>query len=390
MGTNATVNYRYINRQFGVTGVWISWPSDAKKIEVNPQPVCISMPDLAGNELAYFELQKGDAIELSYDVAFPANRKTKGLSEEERSFYLRSTSLVPATNDIKQLAQSITHGAKTEEEMAYKIFLYMRKNYSYKFPPKERGADSFFRSKKGDCGEFSFLYAACCRVLQIPCRICFGAFAVGTMQAHAWNEVYLEDKGWVPVDVSMAAVQLKQPWRFLFSDIKTQPSEKYFGHLEGQRLIFSIETELQPKPDYPSVKRIPEGAYAFRMAGEKFFWGYQLLHGKIPYLQPAYVAFPDNGLTTKWDKYDSDKYLGKWKIIERGWRHWTFLIKRVALWFLPFSFLLNLFTSSQIFSFFLSGSLLLYALCSVIRGERRWIFLVIAALSIISIAKRLW
>lgn len=94
-------------------------------------------------------------------------------------------------------------------------YLYISSSISnINFPPKARGVTHFLKDKQGDCGEFSFLYAALCRAIGVPCRVMVGAFAMGKHHAHVWNEVYLPEEGWMPVDVSMAYVVKKQPWRF--------------------------------------------------------------------------------------------------------------------------------------------------------------------------------
>jgi transglutaminase-like putative cysteine protease len=71
------------------------------------------------------------------------------------------------------------------------------------YPPAERGAAAMLRDRRGDCGEYSSLFAAWCRSTGIAARIVYGTWAHGRMAAHAWNEFRLDGVGWVPVDASL-------------------------------------------------------------------------------------------------------------------------------------------------------------------------------------------
>lgn len=142
------------------------------------------------------------------------NPREHELSDEEEQLYLRSTPIIPVQQNIREMASQITEGAQEIKEKLRLLFIYIIKHFKYKFPPKARGVTHFLKDKQGDCGEFSFLYAALCRAIGVPCRVMVGAFAMGKHHAHVWNEVYLPEEGWMPVDVSMAYVVKKQPWRF--------------------------------------------------------------------------------------------------------------------------------------------------------------------------------
>ncbi len=59
-------------------------------------------------------------------------------------------------------------------------------------------------SRKGDCNEHATLFAALARAAGVPTKICVGAmYAEGAFFYHAWNEVYLEEGGWMPVDTTL-------------------------------------------------------------------------------------------------------------------------------------------------------------------------------------------
>ena len=64
------------------------------------------------------------------------------------------------------------------------------------------------------------------------------------MNAHVWNEFFVDNVGWIPVDCSVAYMQKKKKFQFLFSNVRTFKWTRYFGELEGQRVIFSYDAEI--------------------------------------------------------------------------------------------------------------------------------------------------
>ncbi len=59
----------------------------------------------------------------------------------------------------------------------------------------------------GLCGAQSYLMAAMCRAAGIPSRVVWGCMYTpkdgGSFGHHAWNEVFMGDNGWIPVDVTI-------------------------------------------------------------------------------------------------------------------------------------------------------------------------------------------
>ncbi|MDR6225756.1 transglutaminase-like domain-containing protein [Desmospora profundinema] len=368
--------FRFKNRREGVTQVWLAEPpvhhaQGARLVSMSRSPDQQSPPDVAGNRLSYYRLEPGEAIENIYDVTVTPSIEWESpstLSEKEREFYLRSTTLVRITDEVRTKADEICRGLETDEVKARVLFDYVRSHYRYIYPPKERGTISFLRNKKGDCGEFSFLYAALCRAQNIPCRTVVGAFAMGKHHAHVWNEVFLEERGWVPVDTSMAHVQKRQPWRMLFSHIRTLWPREYFGRLEDQRVIFSIETEISPEPAYPEGS---EGKRIECLSDQTFSWGTQLAEGNIPYLQPMYF-YHENPASR--DRLDD--YFGDYRVQERGLRYRFLIIKQLLLWMAMVSLVLYWGSLKEwhVMSFLYSVFFIGYAVMSVLRNERPYFF----------------
>ncbi|GGA71669.1 membrane protein [Arenimonas soli] len=107
-------------------------------------------------------------------------------------------------------------------------------SYSLSVPPTGRhGVDEFlFETKVGFCQHYSSAFAVLMRSAGIPTRVVLGYsggyrnpyadyWVVRRMDAHAWNEVWLEGRGWVRVDPTAAVA----PARVLDTIADRQRSE---------------------------------------------------------------------------------------------------------------------------------------------------------------------
>jgi hypothetical protein len=65
-----------------------------------------------------------------------------------------------------------------------------------------------YDERAGECGGHSFLLAAFCRSVGIPARAVWGCLYTphegGAFGQHAWNEVYMGEAGWIPLDTTIA------------------------------------------------------------------------------------------------------------------------------------------------------------------------------------------
>jgi hypothetical protein len=82
------------------------------------------------------------------------------------------------------------------------IYNFVQKNLTYdKKMTKSIGAVEAFKTKKGDCSEFSDLFVALCRANNIPSRVIIGIVATKAKSPrHAWAEVYLQKYGWIRLE----------------------------------------------------------------------------------------------------------------------------------------------------------------------------------------------
>jgi hypothetical protein len=111
------------------------------------------------------------------------------------------------------------------QQIIDKALALYRKEFSYSLRPPLLGRHSvdefMFQTKTGFCEHYSSSFAVLMRSAGVPTRVVLGYqggllnefgdyWRVRQADAHAWNEVWLEGKGWVRVDPT-AALQSERP-----------------------------------------------------------------------------------------------------------------------------------------------------------------------------------
>jgi transglutaminase-like putative cysteine protease len=108
--------------------------------------------------------------------------------------------------EIQALSQKIAE--KSDGDLSYgkHAFQVVREQLKLKTHLEERrGAARAIMEKEGDCDEHADLFIALTRAVSIPSRRIIGHFFKGSPEPepHAWCEIFLEDRGWVPVDPAL-------------------------------------------------------------------------------------------------------------------------------------------------------------------------------------------
>lgn len=281
-GPSVRLRYRFENVQREPVELWVSLPPDGvgqlvEGTRLEPSPAIRRCgQDSAGvNEVAYLVLDPGDRMELDAKVR-PERRslvdtddgrpQVPPLPDEERRRYLRQTPMVPTGGAVAEEARRIVQAAEADDDhqRAWALFSELALNYLYIYPPTRRGAAAMLEERAGDCGEFSFLFAAWCRSCGIPARTIVGTWARGKTQAHVWSEFHLDGVGWVPADASMAALAHRAPWQVWLMGRRPRNRLRYFGALPGHRVAFNLtwrraegrcggaETRSGPAPRRPT------------------------------------------------------------------------------------------------------------------------------------------
>lgn len=105
---------------------------------------------------------------------------------------------------------------------------FNRQPFVYTLAPGQLGADPvdefLFETRRGFCEHFASSFAVLMRLAGIPTRIVLGYqggewnplaehWVVRQSDAHAWNEVWLDDQGWVRIDptAAVAPERIEQP-----------------------------------------------------------------------------------------------------------------------------------------------------------------------------------
>jgi len=108
---------------------------------------------------------------------------------------------------IQEMSEKIAERTGDDESYARLAYDYVRESLKLKTLLEERkGAARAVREKEGDCDEHADLFIALLRTVGIPARRVVGHYYRGGTsepEPHAWSEVFLERRGWVPVDAAL-------------------------------------------------------------------------------------------------------------------------------------------------------------------------------------------
>ena len=170
------------------------------------------------------------------------------LAPNERGFALGATGLIDVESP-ELLAWIDAQGLRPGEsegqiDFARRVHVVIARDFSYELrPDMDRRASRVCREGKSDCAGLSALFAAVLRVGEVPARLLVGRSvieiadprvppALRARRPHVRAEFFVEDVGWVPVDLS----------REIFT-----PSfhrTVYFGYDPGDMLVLHVGDDL--------------------------------------------------------------------------------------------------------------------------------------------------
>ena len=143
-------------------------------------------------------------------AALWSKEKEVRLADEYEPF-LRPSTIVNYAEDSEcvALAKELTKKCDTDVETVSVIYNYLVSELHYdneKAKTVKSGylpdPDSVLKEKKGICFDYASLAASMLRSLGIPCRLITGYVEPDGVY-HAWNEIYLKEKGWITIKIKV-------------------------------------------------------------------------------------------------------------------------------------------------------------------------------------------
>lgn len=168
--------------------------------------------------------------ESGYEYSVSVNVKIEG-TEEQYSVYVRETFMVnlesefapflipnmlvdyDGQSDIVAFSYDLTKHCETKLEIAQQVYYWITHNVVYDESKAEAVStralryydplpDAVLADKDGICYDYASLAAAMLRANGIPCKLVKGWARSGSTEVyHAWNEIWLEETGWIAVKV---------------------------------------------------------------------------------------------------------------------------------------------------------------------------------------------
>lgn len=187
----------------------------AMKVRAKLQPVGVKLSE-AGLNVAgqsFTGTVSENAVEGVFEVVHTrydgkdAPAFTTDFSDDASlAVYLEPSSFCESDDPaLAAMAQKLTKGATDSWDAATKISAWVAKNIAYAIPGGG-SAKKTFEVREGECGAHSLLLAAMCRSVGIPTRVVWGCMYTpnlgGSFGQHAWNEIYMGEAGWIPVDAT--------------------------------------------------------------------------------------------------------------------------------------------------------------------------------------------
>ena len=158
--------------------------------------------------------------------------------------------VIPDHPTIVSIAQNIWSSSSDIVDYARRCYEYVAQNYDYLYP--YTGLHTLSRilaDGGGDCGNLTSIYVSLLRNKSIPSRHVVTVRPDGSL--HVWAEFYLENYGWIPVDVTYK---------------QSDPNGDYFGIYDGNGIVVS-------KGVYLTLEKTPGNSYQCAIL-QKYEWWY--------------------------------------------------------------------------------------------------------------------
>lgn len=231
----------------------------------SPEPLIQNYMNTIVHQTSISAKQK-NAVSIEHTFLIPVysirtsvtSERVKPYSDETKKFladYLRENEIIPSGNEqVKKLASEITN-ENSPYKKAQNIYNYLIRNYeiSTELKTGEMNIEELIASKNADGYDATILYCALLRASDIPCIPIAGFYidSEKTAHKHWWAEFYIEDFGWIPVDLILGS-------GIVYPGMEENTKNKtfYFGSIDANRIAFSrgwnrlISTNINNKKIY--------------------------------------------------------------------------------------------------------------------------------------------
>ncbi|HHX60489.1 MAG TPA: transglutaminase domain-containing protein [Epulopiscium sp.] len=156
---------------------------------------------------------------------------------KENDIYLQSIYDVEWESEMNAVkkAKELTKNCVTEKQKVAAVYKYITSNILYDYEkartvkaPYLPSADRTLLESKGICYDYTSVFAAMLRSLNIPTKLITG-YKNDISDFHAWNQVYLaDDNKWVTIDTTYDAGQIKSKFNQMVKrDLEYKIQDQY-------------------------------------------------------------------------------------------------------------------------------------------------------------------
>lgn len=208
---------------------------------------------LYGNTMLFAQAANAEKSEYSFAVDYEVTRHERaglggaaGAKERAAVLHreLQPDALVPVSGLPAELAAKETQGKSGSLEKARAIYEYVFRTMRYDKSGTGWGrGDTLWAcdARHGNCTDFHSVFMSMARSQGIPSRFAIGFPLPADKHAseipgyHCWADFYVDQRGWVPVDISEA-------WKH------QEKKEYFFGTLDSNRFELSKGRDLRLTP----------------------------------------------------------------------------------------------------------------------------------------------
>jgi transglutaminase-like putative cysteine protease len=170
--------------------------------------------------------------------------------EEEELYLRRNERLIRVTASVERLAESLTHNAADAwgAVVSFWRFFFNHLKVGYVHADELDPTDPLIdlvRCGWTDCWTGSSLLVGLCRARGIPARVVSGYVLHPALpDEHFWAEVFLPERGWIPLDVGSWYLAAGRPDDPLWSDL-------HLGWIEPRLVVQRLPRQVVGRPAGP-------------------------------------------------------------------------------------------------------------------------------------------